>query len=124
MTIGLVGLRVLVVEDDMMVSMLMEDMLADLGCVLIGPAARLDEAVALLSRSDPDCAILDVNLGGVSVFPVADLLRDRGLPYAFASGYAEVGLRPSDSAAPLLQKPFAEADLARILTTLSNSRRA
>ena len=122
MVTSLAGLRVFVVEDDMMVSMLVEDMLADFGCVQIGPAARLDEAVALLSRSEPDCAILDVNLAGVSVLPVADLLQARGVPYAFASGYADVGLRPQDSETLLLQKPFTEVDLARILTSLSKDK--
>lgn len=58
------GLRVLVVEDEMMVSMLIEDMLTDLGCVVVGPASRLDEAIELANCSQLDCAVLDVNLGG------------------------------------------------------------
>jgi CheY-like chemotaxis protein len=118
MTTDLAGLRVLVVEDEMMVSMLMEDMLADLGCLVVGPVSRLDEGLDLVRASDFDCAILDVNLGGQSVFPLADLVREKGVPYAFATGYGDAGLRKVDEAAPVLQKPFREADLARILLYL------
>jgi CheY-like chemotaxis protein len=100
---SLQGLRVLVVEDEMMVSMLIEDMLSDLGCTVVGPASRLDEAIELANRSELDCAVLDVNLGGQPIFPLADLLRERGAPFAFA---------------PVLQKPFREGDLARVLGEL------
>lgn len=117
-TAQLNGLRVLVVEDEMMVSMLIEDMLSDLGCVVIGPAARLDEALELARDSEIDCAVLDVNLGGQPIFPVADLLRERGRPYAFATGYGDAGLRDADKGTPVLQKPFREGDLARILGEL------
>ena len=90
------GLRVLVVEDEMMVSMLIEDMLSDLGCAVVGPASRLDEAIALVNSSTIDCAVLDVNLGGQPIFPVADLLREKGAPFAFATGYGDAGLRDVD----------------------------
>src|SRR5690606_2638196 len=73
--LDLAGLRVLVVEDEMMVSMLIEDMLGDLGCQVVGPAARLDEAMALAADAEIDCAVLDVTLGGQPIFPLADLLR-------------------------------------------------
>ncbi len=122
MTIDLTGLRVLVVEDEMMVAMLMEDMLADLGCIVVGPISRLDEAMESVSELELDCAVLDVNLGDQSVFPLADLLRERGLPYAFATGYGDAGLRPVDKGAPVLQKPFREADLARVLVDLKQNR--
>jgi CheY-like chemotaxis protein len=112
------GLRVLVVEDEMMVSMLIEDMLGDLGCLVVGPASRLDEAMELARLGELDCAVLDVNLGGQSIFPLADLLRERGAPYAFATGYGDAGLREVDKDSPVLQKPFREADLARILGEL------
>lgn len=117
-TAKLNGLRVLVVEDEMMVSMLIEDMLSDLGCVVIGPAARLDEALDLAQTSEIDCAVLDVNLGGQPIFPVADLLRERGRPFAFATGYGDAGLRDADKGTPVLQKPFREGDLARVLNEL------
>ncbi|WP_414692512.1 response regulator [Phenylobacterium sp.] len=112
------GLRVLVVEDEMMVSMLIEDMLGELGCLVVGPASRLDEAMALARDADIDCAVLDVNLGGQPIFPVADLLRERGRPFAFATGYGDAGLREVDRGSPVLQKPFREGDLARILGEL------
>jgi CheY-like chemotaxis protein len=117
-TAELGGLRVLVVEDEMMVSMLIEDMLTDLGCTVVGPAARLDEAFDLARAADIDCAVLDVNLGGQPIFPLADLLRERGLPFAFATGYGDAGLRDVDHGAPVLQKPFREGDLARVLGEL------
>ena len=112
------GLRVLVVEDEMMVSMLIEDMLADLGCTVVGPASRLDEAIALVKDSTIDCAVLDVNLGGQPIFPVADLLREQGAPFAFATGYGDAGLRDADRGTPVLQKPFREGALARVLAEL------
>ena len=117
-TAKLAGLRVLVVEDEMMVSMLIEDMLSDLGCVVIGPASRLDEAIELTKTSELDCAVLDVNLGGQPIFPLADLLRERGRPFAFATGYGDAGLRDVDKGTPVLQKPFREGDLARVLGEL------
>ena len=112
------GLRVLVVEDEMMVSMLIEDMLTDLGCTVVGPASRLDEALELAKGADLDCAVLDVNLGGQPIFPVADVLRQKGAPFAFATGYGDAGLRDVDKGSPVLQKPFRENDLARILGEL------
>ena len=116
--IGLEGLRVLVVEDEMMVSMLIEDMLAELGCQVVGPASRLDEALELARDAELDCAVLDVNLGGQPIFPLADVLRQRGLPFAFATGYGDAGLREVDRGSPVLQKPFREGDLARVLGEL------
>ncbi|WP_333586378.1 response regulator [Phenylobacterium sp.] len=112
------GLRVLVVEDEMMVSMLIEDMLADMGCKVVGPASRLDEAIALVGDAELDCAVLDVNLGGQPIFPLADILREKGAPFAFATGYGDAGLRDVDKGTPVLQKPFRESDLARILSEL------
>ncbi len=114
----LAGMRVLVVEDEMMVSMLIEDMLSDLGCKVVGPASRLEEAVALVESHEIDCAVLDVNLGGQPIFPLADILRAKGAPFAFATGYGDAGLRDVDKGAPVLQKPFRESDLARVLGEL------
>lgn len=117
-TAELKGLRVLVVEDEMMVSMLIEDMLGDLGCEVVGPASRLDEALGLAKAGGSDCAVLDVNLGGQPIFPVADLLREKGVPFAFATGYGDAGLREVDRGTAVLQKPFREGDLARVLGEL------
>ena len=117
-TADLKGLRVLVVEDEMMVSMLIEDMLSDLGCLVVGPASRLDEAMDLARAGGIHCALLDVNLGGQPIFPLADLLREQGHPMAFATGYGDAVLREVDQGCPVLQKPFREGDLARVLAEL------
>jgi CheY-like chemotaxis protein len=118
----LAALKVLVVEDEALVSMLVEDMLSDLGCVVVGPAAELDEALRLAGSADIDAALLDVNLGGRPIFPVADALRERGVPFAFASGYGEAGLSEGHRGALVLQKPFREADLRRVLEELATQK--
>jgi CheY-like chemotaxis protein len=112
----LAGRRILVVEDEMMIAMLVEDMLLELGCAVVGPVHALAEALDL-ARSDPglDAALLDVNLGGQSVFAVADALREKGVPAIFSTGYGDAGLRDVDRGAPVLQKPFRAGDLARAL---------
>jgi CheY-like chemotaxis protein len=118
LTNNLNGLKVLVVEDEMLVSMLLEDMLAGLGCLVVGPAAELDEAMKLAESAEIDLALLDVNLGGKPIFPVADALKARGVPFAFASGYGEAGLTDSHRGAAVIQKPFREGDLAQALNGL------
>ena len=117
---SLSNLKVLVVEDEALVSMLVEDMLGDLGCVVVGPAAEIEEALKLANDAEIDAALLDVNLGGRPIFPVADALKARGVPFAFASGYGEAGLSESHRGALVLQKPFREADLRRVLEELAN----
>ena len=112
------SLKVLVVEDEALVSMLVEDMLTDLGCTIVGPAAEIEEALRLAGSADIDAALLDVNLGGRPIFPVADALKARGVPFAFASGYGEAGLSDDHKGAAVLQKPFREADLRRVLEAL------
>ena len=110
------GRRVLVVEDEMMISMLVEDMLAELGCAVVGPAHALDAALSLAREEKGiDAALLDVNLAGQPVFAVADALREKGVPAIFSTGYGEAGLRDVDRGAPVLQKPFRAGDLARAL---------
>ncbi|MDP3300226.1 MAG: response regulator, partial [Phenylobacterium sp.] len=81
-------------------------------------ASRLEEAIELVGSSELDCAVLDVNLGGQPIFPLADILREKGAPFAFATGYGDAGLRDVDKGAPVLQKPFRESDLARVLGEL------
>jgi CheY-like chemotaxis protein len=111
------GRRVLVVEDEMMIAMLIEDMLADFGCVVVGPAHDLDAALELAAvEPAPDIALLDVNVAGRPVFAVADALRARGVPAIFSTGYGDAGLREVDRGAPVLQKPFRAGDLAQALT--------
>ncbi|MGH6958639.1 MAG: response regulator [Caulobacteraceae bacterium] len=119
---ALSGRRVLVVEDEMMISMLVEDMLAELGCAVVGPAHALDTALDL-ARNEMriDAALLDVNLAGQPVFAVADALREKGVPAIFSTGYGDAGLREIDRGAPVLQKPFRAGDLAKALAEALSS---
>lgn len=103
----------------MLVSMLLEDMLTDFGCSVVGPAPSIAEALSLVTETDIDVAVLDLNLGGHPVFPVADALKARGVPFIFASGYGATGLTEAHRGAPMLQKPFRQADLERVLTGLA-----
>src|ERR1700681_5070293 len=90
------GLRVIVVEDESMICLLFEDMLSDLGCKVVGTACDFKRATELAQgQDDIDVAILDVNLGGQLVFPVADILSKRGIPFLFATGMAADGLPPN-----------------------------
>ena len=107
--------RVLVVEDEAMVAMMLEDMLLDLGCEIVGPAANLAAGLALAGSAELDGAVLDVNLAGEKVFPIADLLASRGVPFVYATGYGRAGLRGDDDPRPVVQKPYSVQDLARTL---------
>src|SRR5882672_10430883 len=86
------GARVLVVEDELMIRMLLEDMLGELGYTVAAAAANMNEALEAAKNADFDLAILDVNLNGEPVSPVADALVARGVPFVFATGYGEHGL--------------------------------
>jgi CheY-like chemotaxis protein len=118
---ALTGLRVLVVEDEGLVAMLVEAMLDDLGCAAVLSAASVREALELVRRGGFDVALLDVNLAGEKVFPVAEELRRLGVPFAFASGYGADGLTPDLKNIPIVQKPFQLGDLEAVLraTTLN-----
>ncbi len=105
------GLRVLVVEDEAAISMLLEEMLFDFGCEVAGLAVRVSEAMKAIKSDKPDMAILDVNLAGEAVYPVADALRKRGVPFVFSTGYGRGGLPESYREFPVLQKPFMQNDL-------------
>lgn len=113
---GLSGLSVFVMEDESLVLVNLEDMLADLGCTLIGPAMRIDQAEAMLEAAcDADVAVLDVNIGGKPVFPIAEKLRERGVPLVLATGYGRDGLPPEWQSATVLGKPYTFDDLAGAL---------
>lgn len=112
------GLRVFVVEDEMMVAMLAEAVLLDLGHLPVGPALRLEDALAMVREEEIDVAMLDVNLGEVKSFPIADLLRDRGIPFFFATGYGIEGLSAPYRDELVVDKPYFTADINRALTTV------
>lgn len=109
------GKRVLVVEDELMIRMLLQDMLTDLGCQLAGEAGRIDEALSLAKQSEFDIAILDVNLNGQPISPVVDVLIERGLPFVFATGYGQRGVPEAYRKTPTLQKPFQADALAQAI---------
>jgi CheY-like chemotaxis protein len=109
------GKRVLVVEDEMIVAMLIEDILAEAGAEVVGPATRNARALELLAEGPVDAAILDVNLGAETTLPVARELRARAIPFAFATGYGAAGVPDEFAGQPFLPKPFREADLREAL---------
>lgn len=109
------GLRILVVEDEAAISLLLEDMLLDFGCEVIGPAARLSAALDAVAREQVDLAILDVNVAGEPIYPVAEALAQRSIPFVFSTGYGSAGIRDTFRDRPVLQKPFAQHDLKQKL---------
>ena len=110
MTQPLTGRRVLVVEDESLVAMLIETILEDMDCIPVGPAANIEEGLRLVADTqDLDAALLDVNVAGQQIFPVADALKARGVPFVFSTGYGEGGLPDEWRGQPTVQKPFTEA---------------
>ncbi len=107
--------RILVVEDEALVAMLVEDALADAGYDVLGPATTVSEALALLGRERPDAVVLDLNLAGESSTPVADTLAQRGIPYVIATGYGASALPPGHERAAVLAKPYDPTELAAVL---------
>lgn len=100
------GLRVLLVEDQMIVAMAIENMLRGLGCVVVGPVGTLEAAVRLAREEALDAAILDVSLDGENVFPAAEELQTRGIPFIFATGHGKQFLPEKWHGLRLLTKPF------------------
>jgi CheY-like chemotaxis protein len=118
---SLSGLRVLIVEDESMVTMLLEDTLAEFGCTVVGVASRVNEAVSKVSSLAFDVVILDVNLNGDRSDPVAEALAMRGIPYLFVTGYGAGGVPEPFQDAPILAKPFHRSELERALAALAGS---
>jgi CheY-like chemotaxis protein len=110
--------RVFVVEDEYLIRMLIEDMLEELGYELAAAAGTLAEASELAATADFDVAILDVNLGGKEVYPIAEIVGRRGLPFVFVTGYGESSLPPPYRDRPSLQKPFQAEQLRTTLSGL------
>lgn len=109
------GLRILVVEDMLLIAEVIEDELRERGCEVVGPAARLEQGLALAINAELDGALLDVNLAGERSFPVADELEKRSIPYAFLTGYGEGGIPPEYQHAPRLVKPFLPQSLVDLV---------
>jgi CheY-like chemotaxis protein len=100
----LAGRRILLVEDELLVSMALESTLQDSGATVIGPLARVKQALEAARREQIDAAVLDINLAGEKVFPVADLLAERGIPFVFYTGYSQDTLPLSHRSRPILSK--------------------
>jgi CheY-like chemotaxis protein len=100
------GFRVLIVEDEALISMLIEDMLADIGCERVEVASSVEGAMDAIAKAEPHFAMLDVNLNGARSFPVADVLRSRDIPFVFLSGYGARGIEHAYQGVKTLEKPF------------------
>ena len=110
------GLRVLVVEDEMLVSLLIEEMLTDHECAIVGPFATVAPAVEAARTLAIDVALLDVNVGGSKVYPVADALTERHIPFLFLSGYGQNAIPQDHPEWRVCSKPFREGDLINMLS--------
>jgi DNA-binding NtrC family response regulator len=112
------GLRVLIVEDEMIVAWALADMLTRIGCVVVGRAARVNQALAMIAAEAIDVALLDINLNGEKCFPVADALAKLAVPFVFSTAYHNENLPDAYQCAPMLQKPFDASTLANMLAKL------
>lgn len=111
--------RALVVEDEVMVAMYVEDLLTELGFEVAGFATGLEQALPLAREGVFDFAVLDINLAGQLSFPIADVLRERGIPFLFASGYGSKGVSEAYRDAIRIQKPFVGRDLADAIARIA-----
>jgi CheY-like chemotaxis protein len=112
------AISVLLVEDETMISFLVEDMLTELGCATVWHAGGVEKALALLRAHRPDAAILDVNLAGEPSFPIAERLEALQIPFVFATGYGRTGMPPRWAPRPTIQKPFRFSELKTALESL------
>lgn len=109
------GLRLLVVEDEMLIAMTIEDLLSDLGCIVVGPAGSVAKALEFVDAHELDGAILDLNLKGEQALPVAEALHKRGTPFFFLTGYGSANANQNRFSAPTLPKPFDPAALQSLI---------
>lgn len=118
---NLEGRRILVVEDSPLIAIVLQDMLQDMGCSVAGPTGNLANAAELAEREKLDAAIIDINIRGAKVFPVADLLAQRDIPFLLASGYADWTLPEHLRERPRLTKPYSADTVERALRKLLDS---
>jgi CheY-like chemotaxis protein len=114
------GRRILVIEDEALIGMMLASMLEDLGCIVLGPATHLDSALAGAREMEMDAAILDLNLNGVSALPVAEALRQRQIPFIVSSGYGDLPANLVASAT--LRKPYDSAAVEVVLRATLHRR--
>ncbi len=115
------GLRILVVEDEAFVALMVEDMLVDLGARVVGPASTLARGLALAAAEVLDAAVLDVNVRGEPITPLADVLRQCGVPMVFATGYGEAP-EGQHQDMPVLEKPYTRDDLHKAVAAALGTR--
>jgi CheY-like chemotaxis protein len=113
------GLRVLVVEDEFLIALDLCDLLAELGCIPLGPAATVAEALALVAAEPPDAVTLDVNLNGIRATPVAEALATLGIPFAVVSAHARSLIEPVFSGVPRVPKPYSRDQIEQALGQLT-----
>ncbi len=115
----LVGRRILIAEDEFLLAAHLGDELEALGAQVLGPVPTIEEATALIDSAGAiDAALLDVNLGGSMVFPVADRLRALGVPFAFTTGYDGFTLPERFAGVPIMNKPFRAASVGPLVAAL------
>lgn len=117
------GLRVLIVEDEALLALDLEDILVDAGCKVVAVAARLEQALEVCASAEFDLALLDMNLAGERIDPVARLVNDRGIPIVFVTGYGNRTL-PQGVTAPLVDKPYTASKLLPLIAAIAERRRA
>jgi CheY-like chemotaxis protein len=116
MTSELRAKRVFVVEDELLISMVIEEILADVGCQIIGPFTNLPDALAAARKGGFDLALLDVNLRGEKVYPVAEILAEQGVPFMLLTGYGKDAIPSGHPEWRACPKPFTAAELTRALS--------
>ncbi len=116
------GLKVFIAEDESLITMLLEDILDELGCTVAGSALTLKQALEQSETVQADLAILDINLGGDPIFPVATRLAERGVPIVFASGYGVHSLPDAWRDRPTLPKPYSADQVADALAEVARAR--
>jgi CheY-like chemotaxis protein len=112
----LAGRRVLVIEDEMLILMMIEDMLADLGCESVAVASNIGPAISLIEGQDFDTAMLDMNLNGIESYPIADALAVRDVPYFFSTGNSLTNVKEGYRDQDVLKKPFTFEQLGNMLS--------
>jgi CheY-like chemotaxis protein len=117
----LAGKRVLVVEDEAIIAAMVEDMLTELGAVVVGPAATIAQGLTLARSEAIDGAVLDVNLRSERIDPIAEALRVRGIPFIYATGYGDA-VAASAGGVPVIEKPYTMEKLAKAVTGMVEGR--
>lgn len=109
------GVRVLIVEDEFLVAIQLEDTLSALGCEVLEPAHSMEEAEKAVAENEFDVAILDINIAGTAIYPIAEILDRRGVPFVFTTGYSREHIEEGWREAPTLRKPYLAIELRRVL---------